>query len=296
LMAWPGAQRWHDHMAESLKGKGGKRRFRTGLWVLVLSSMFFIGCTNPGRVWLQRRLMFFPSKEIAVTPAGLGLPWEEVRFPAGDLTQLHGWFIRHPQSARVVLICHGNGGNISDRLELCRLLYDLRLSVFAFDYRGFGRSEGTPDEAGTYSDAVGAYDWLRQKGFGEKDILALGESLGGGVASGLATQKQLGGLILQSTFTSMTAVAGEVYPFLPVKWLCTFKYDTLSKLPQIHTPVLVMYGRRDALIRLHHPRELFAAANEPKLLRELPGDHNGALSSDPAVYARAVSDFLRLLE
>lgn len=277
------------------RSRSKRRRERALAVGLLLITIMFFGCTDPGRVWLQRKLMYFPSRELVDSPALFQADWEDAEFGASDGTRLHGWFIRSA-GKRVILICHGNGGNVSDRLELCQLLHRLGVNVFIFDYRGFGRSEGTPDELGTYLDAVASYDWLRAKGFQPKEIIALGESLGGAVAADLATKRELGGLVLQSTFTSMTAVAKEVYFFLPVKWICTFKYDTLSKLPTVHVPILILHGERDKLIPMHHARELYAAANSPKLLKELPGDHNGALASDPAAYSSAVGELLKLIE
>ncbi len=257
--------------------------------------MFLTGCTTGGRVWLQQKLMYFPSAEIAWTPGDLSLNYEDVQFHSGDGHELHGWFVPRTNSQKVVLICHGNGGNVGDRLQLCQLLHEAGANVFIFDYRGFGKSAGKPDEQGTYLDAVAAWACLQQKGYRGTDIIALGESLGGAIATELATRKELGGLVLQSTFTSMPAIGSEVYPILPVKWLCTFKYDTLSKLPKINVPVLVLHGRGDTFIKFHHAEELYAAANEPKLLRELDGNHNYALSADPEKYREAVDEFLVLL-
>jgi fermentation-respiration switch protein FrsA (DUF1100 family) len=274
--------------------KSGKRSNLLSVFV-GLFSIVFGGCQSGGRAWVQQKLMYFPTRDITRTPAFIPLPFEEVRLKTEDGIGLHAWFIPHAKSGRVVLICHGNGGNIGHRIDLCELLHDAGLNVFLFDYRGFGRSEARPDELGTYSDAFAAYDWLREKGFADKQILLLGESLGGAVAADLAARTQPGGLILQSTFTSMTAIGRQVYFFLPVGWLCTFKYDTLSKLGRIHCPVLIMHGRSDKLIPFQHAEKLFAAANEPKLLRELPGNHNTALGADPAIYTKAVADFLKLL-
>jgi fermentation-respiration switch protein FrsA (DUF1100 family) len=257
--------------------------------------MLFTGCANGGRAWLQQKLIYFPSSDIAWTPSALSLDYKDVLFRADDGVNLHAWFIPRTNSHQVALICHGNGGNLSDRLQLCQLLHDTGLNVFIFDYRGFGKSEGKPDEQGTYSDAVAAWNWVHENNFKGPDIIAVGESLGGAIAAELATRKELGGLVLQSTFTSMPAIGAEVYSFLPVKWLCTFKYDTISKLPKINIPVLILHARDDTFVKFHHAEELYAAANNPKLLRELDGSHNDALSSNPVRYEKAVEEFLILL-
>jgi hypothetical protein len=195
----------------------------------------------------------------------------------------------------VVLFCHGNGGNVSHRLEVYAALLDTGVNVFGFDYRGYGASAGRPSEAGTYLDAQAACQWLRQRGFAGANIVAFGESLGGGVASELARRESLAGLILQSTFTSIPELGAELFPWLPVRWLARIKYDTLSKLPLLNLPVLVMHSRADTLIPFHHGQRLFAAAHPPKLFWELSGDHNEPLEADRAKFVAGVEKFFTLL-
>ena len=132
-----------------------------------------------------------------------------------------------------VLFCHGNGGNISHRLDTCAALLATGVSVFVFDYRGYGRSAGRPGEEGTYRDAQAAYQWLRQKGFAGTNIMAFGESLGGGVAAELAVREPLGGLVLQSTFTSIPDIGAELFPWLPVRLAGD---DTLRHAQQAAAP------------------------------------------------------------
>jgi len=166
------------------------------------------------------------------------------------------------------------------------------VSVFLFDYRGYGRSQGHPSEEGTYRDGQAAYQWLQHHGFDGSRILLFGESLGGGVAAELATRVSSSGLVLQSTFTSITDIGAELFPWLPVRWLAHIKYDTLSKLPRIQVPVLVMHSRDDRLIGFRHSQRNFAGANEPKLFCELAGDHNDPLTNRQ----RFIADFDRFLD
>jgi pimeloyl-ACP methyl ester carboxylesterase len=175
-------------------------------------------------------------------------------------------------------------------------LLDTGAAVFVFDYRGYGRSEGRPGEEGTYTDAQAAHQWLRHEGFAAVDIIALGESLGGGVASELVLREPVGGLILQSTFTSVTDLGAELFPWLPVRWFGTIKYDTHSKLPRIDVPVLVGHSRADSLIGFHHAERNFAAAHEPRMMWEIGGDHNQFLESDRVRYVEGLNKFLALLE
>jgi uncharacterized protein len=249
--------------------------------------------------WFEHSQVYHPNRVMAATGAELGRPFEDAFFKAGDGVTLNGWFFpaatNSPRLRQAVLLCHGNAGNISHRLDTCAALLATGVNVFVFDYRGYGRSEGRPSEEGTYRDAQAAYQWLRQKGFAATNIVAFGESLGGGVAAELATRETLGGLVLQSTFTSIPDVGAELFPWLPVRWLATIRYDTRSKLPRIHVPVLVMHSRADELVRFHHAQENFAAANEPKLFREIEGDHNDPLADQPQFIA-AIERFLEMVE
>jgi len=234
--------------------------------------------------WFEHGRVYRPTKEWKASGAEVGRAWEDFYFNSTDGVRLNGWFFPaaadSPRSQKVLLVCHGNGGNVSHRVELCRVLLRTGMNVMVFDYRGYGRSHGRPDEEGTYRDTQGAYRWLQERGFAAPNIITYGESLGGGVASELALREPLGGLVLQCTFTSIPDLGREFYPWLPVRWLSTIKYDTLSKLPRVKVPVLVMHSRNDSLIRFHHAERNFAAANEPKMFWETDGGHNYAEISD----------------
>src|SRR6266516_1794120 len=171
--------------------------------------------------WFEHRQVYQPYRQLETSGSELGRPFEDVHFQTSDGVGLNGWFFpADTDSARnhlVYLLCHGNAGNISHRLEHCAALLETGAGVFIFDYRGYGRSEGRPEEQGTYLDAQAAYQWLRQKGYAATGIVALGESLGGGIASELVLRERVGGLILQSTYTSITEVGAELFPWLPVR-------------------------------------------------------------------------------
>ncbi len=249
--------------------------------------------------WFENSRVYHPMHRLEATGAELGRPFENVFFKTSDGIELNGWFYpattssRRPQIA--VLNCHGNGGNISHRLGLYRALLELGGNVFSFDYRGYGLSRGRPSEEGTYLDAQAAYHWLQKKGFAGKNIVAYGESLGGGIASELCLREETGGLILQSTFTNLEKLGGELYPWLPVRLLGTIKYDTLGKLPRLKIPVLVMHSPDDGLIGFRHSRENFSAANEPKFFCELQGGHNDEAWEAPG-FGSAMEEFLEVVQ
>ena len=224
-------------------------------------------------------------------------PFEDAFFKTSDGVELNGWYFA-PQTNSLlghfaVLICHGNGGNISDRADLYRACMRTGVAVFAFDYRGYGRSHGRASEEGTYLDAQAAYRWLTNKGFSK--VIAYGESLGGGIASELCLREKMSGLILQSTFTSIPEIGAEIFPWLPVRWLAKIKYDTHAKLPRLTIPVLVMHSRADELAPFRQAERNYAVARDPKLFWEIRGGHNEALEDRP-LFIEGIEKFLRLVE
>jgi uncharacterized protein len=233
--------------------------------------------------WFEHSQVYHPDRSLTASASELRRPFEDALFKAADGVQLNGWFFpadaQSPRAGLAILLCHGNGGNIGDRLDTCAALLETGVNVFVFDYRGYGRSEGRPGEEGTYLDAQAAWQWLRQRGFSGTNIIAYGESLGGGIASELAVRERVGGLILQSSFTSITDMGAELFPWLPVRWLGTIHYNTQAKLPRLKVPVLVMHSRVDEIIPFRHGQKNFAAANEPKLFWEITGSHNDPLAS-----------------
>jgi hypothetical protein len=250
--------------------------------------------------WFEHRCVFQPSAALEAEAGELGGAAEDVYIPVDKSGRIEAWFFPAeaaiaPPAGRVILVCHGNAGNISHRLELCRLLLESGASVMVFDYRGYGRSPGRPSEEKTYRDAQAAYQWLRQKGFAASNIVAYGESLGGGVAAELALREELGGIILQSTFTSVPDLAAQLVPWLPVRLAGAIKYDTLHKLPRLKIPVLVLHSRQDTMIGFTHAEKNFAAAHPPKYLREMRGDHNDGIFTGRAEVLAAVKKFLGAL-
>ena len=254
-----------------------------GLWVLFR--------------WFEQSQVYHPTRAWWATGADLDLPWEDLRLTTGDGLELSAWYFPADTNAPfhefAVLVNHGNGGNISHRLSLFRLLTGAGINVLGYDYRGYGKSPGRPSEVGTYEDAEAALAWLIGKGFPENRILALGESLGGGVAAELAARHPgLGGLVLQSTFTSLLDLGSELFPFLPVRTIARYHYDTAKKLPLVRCPVLILHSRSDTLIPFRHAERNLAAASEPKTLREISGDHNDQPDVEPEKYTKALVEFL----
>jgi len=218
----------------------------------------------------EERLIYFPSREIELTPESLGLEHDEVFLAASDGIRVHGWFLPsfpRPSPAYNILVCHGNAGNISGRLDRALLLRrNLGVDVFLFDYRGFGRSEGRPSEEGTYRDAVAAHRYLvEERRIAPERLILLGESLGAAVAIELSLREDVAALVLEAPFTSIADMGRVAYPFLtPFTSFVRTRYDNLKKIPEVALPLLIFHGRRDPTVPFAQGEALFRAAREPK--------------------------------
>jgi pimeloyl-ACP methyl ester carboxylesterase len=225
----------------------------------------------------QRRMVYFPLREIADTPAAVGLPYREIVFKTSDGLRLCGWMVGDEDNREVVLFCHGNAGNISHRLDSFEIFHRMGLKSFIFDYRGYGKSEGKPSEQGTYRDVEAAWQYLIEtEEIPSQRIILFGRSLGGAVAAHLAARSGVNAraLILESTFTSVPDLGAQFYPFLPVRMMSRFRYDTRALLAKIKLPVLVIHSPQDELIPFSHGSALFEAAGEPKQFLRISGSHN----------------------
>jgi uncharacterized protein len=228
----------------------------------------------------EESLIFFPSKYPDGDWNQPELTFEDAWFEAADGTKLHGWYVPHDRPRAVALFTHGNAGNISHRADLLQALNRLGVAVLAFDYRGYGRSEGAPNEEGVLADARAARKWLAERaGVTEKDIVLMGESLGGGVAVILAGESPARGLVLENTFSSIPEVAAAHYPGLPINMLMRTKFDAASAIKNYHGPLLQFHGDCDTIVPFTLGKKLFDAANQPKKFITITGcDHNDARS------------------
>ena len=269
-------------MVTPLSPASGKPIARRRWWRLlkVAAASLMVGyAVVLGAIMLfEESLVFFPARQPL---AGWDFPGaERVWFEAADGARLHGWYLAHPQPRAVALFACGNGGNISYRADrLGELRGKLRVSILAFDYRGYGLSHGRPNERGVLLDARAARRWLAERAaINETDVVLWGESLGGGVMVDLASRDGSRGLVLERTFTSLPDVGALSFPFLPVRLLMRNRLDSLSKIAAYRGPLLACHGDIDSIIPCELGRRLFAAANEPKRFVQLPGiDHNDPL-------------------
>ncbi|WP_434685969.1 alpha/beta hydrolase [Pseudanabaena minima] len=253
----------------------------------------------------QSSLVFMPSKDVIETPAILGINFENIQITTRDNINLDTWFVPAKDNdlvgKGVILFCHGNGGNISNRISYLPIFRELGLATFLFDYRGYGKSGGTPSEEGTYADVEAAWQYLTQeRQIPPQKIIIYGESLGGAIASYLAQKisqpngnNNAGALVLASTFTSISDRAAELYPFMPIRFLSRFSYNSIERLPSIKIPVLVIHSIDDEIIPFHHGDRNFQVANQPKNLVKLRGDHNGGFLDSLETYRNGLNEFIQ---
>ncbi|MDH3289016.1 MAG: alpha/beta hydrolase [Betaproteobacteria bacterium] len=227
--------------------------------------------------FFQTQLVYFPQigREMAATPQAYGLAFEPVTLATGDGEKLAAWWVPHERAAGTVLIFHGNAGNISHRLDYLTMFYRLGYSSLIVDYRGYGHSTGSPSEKGTYRDAEAAWRWLtNERSVAPSDIVVFGESLGGAVAAWLGSRVKSRALVLASTFTSVPDLGAQVYPFLPVRLISRFSYDSREAVKAVKAPILIAHSRDDDIVPFAHGKALYEAAREPKQFLEMRGGHN----------------------
>jgi len=262
-------------------------------WIIVIVAAVFVGLS--GFLYLnQRRIVFVPMKAYAATPDHAHLTYDNIWIQSEPGVRIRAWYFPSREGgARTVMLCHGNAGNISHRLESAHFLLGLGVNVLLFDYRGYGESEGTPSEEGVYRDAEAAYRWLRdQKHVEPSNIVIFGRSLGGAVAVELAQQVPCAGVIVESSFTSAADFGRKMFPFLPIGLLIKYRFDSVTKIGQLSCPVLVTHSPEDDLIPFKMGKRLYEAAKPPKKFIELSGGHNERLYFADERYVEGMRAFI----
>lgn len=245
-----------------------------------------------GRVFLPTR---YPDGRW--DPASEGVEYQDLYFPSEDGTLLHGWWLEHPEAVTTLIYCHGNRGSIGDRLEIFRQLLRIKANVFAFDYRGYGRSQGMPSERGLYADARSAVDLLVDRGHPLESLILLGHSLGGAVAIDTALHREVGGLVVQSSLTQLKDMARHRYPGWPMHWITSNNFRSIGKVRHLEMPKLFIHGNNDHVVPHSHGEALFRAAAEPKSFLLVPGaDHHDVPQKGGLRYFRRLVRFRREVE
>ena len=267
--------------------------------VLILACCAYLGAIIGVRL-AERSLVYQPgSRELDVPSPGLALNQRLVRFRTPDSVNLAAWVVpaaRAGADAPWVLISHGNYGNIAygGRPQFYAWLRDLGVNLLAYDYRGFGESDGVPSETGVYTDAMTAYRYLTDSmRVPPSRIIMFGHSLGTGVAIELARHVPAAGLIVEDAYTSVVNRGQEVFPFLPIRLIARSRFASIDKVGALEIPKLFLHARYDRTIPIEHGRAVFAAAAEPKQFVELEAGHGDAYSADRTTYYGAIDAFIR---
>ena len=210
----------------------------------------------------QRKLLYHPGENNYLDDASLNHKIEKIYIPSDQ--KLVAWHFKKNPKYKTLLFFHGNAGKIDNRIYKLNELSKLDLNYLIFAYRGFSGNDGKPSEKGLYKDARAVKYWLNLNNIKDSEIILYGESLGTAIAVDLAKEFNFSGIILESPFTSMVELAKKYYPYLPVKLVLKDKYETIKKLDQINSPILIMHGKSDKLVPFWMGEKLFNMANEPK--------------------------------
>lgn len=257
-----------------------------GLYVLILIAVYLF----------QSRLVFFPDRAMAGDPGHIGLEFEEVWLQSGG-RRIHGWFVPAAAQRATLLFFHGNAGNISHRMDSIRLFNQLRLSVFIFDYQGYGRSGGKAGESATYRDARAAWDYLTlERGLRPEEIVLFGRSLGGAVAIELATVTDPMALIVESCFTSAVDMGAKVYPWLPIRLVRRIRYNSLRRVGDIDVPKLFIHSIEDEVVPFGMGKRLYGRAQRPKQFLKIRGGHQDGFLVSGKLYADTIAEFLNSVQ
>lgn len=232
------------------------------------------------------RLIFQPDRDVPPPPRGVGERW----IHTADGTRLHAWYAGDGGSAPTLLWSHGNGGNIAGRAEVLLALVAQGLNVVAYDYRGYGKSQGWPTEDGVYLDAQAVYDSERRRGTPPQRVVAFGESLGGAVSLALARARHCAAVAVVSTFTTMRDVARA--HFGPLALLSGKRFNSLAHVAELSVPILVAHGDRDEIVPFALGKQLFNAAQQPKRFFRAKGAHHNDVFAAPGLI-EAIADFAR---
>lgn len=252
-------------------------------WILIALLIYFF----------QPKLIYYPHNEVSATPELISLDYEDITLTTNDGVEINAWWIPNQNARGTLLFLHGNAGNISHRLDSINIFHQLDLSVLIIDYRGYGNSNGKPSEQGTYNDAETAWNYLtNEKNIKPDEIIIFGRSLGAAVATWLVEKHSAAGLILESSFTSIADIGKYYYPYLPTSLLARIKYPSVTRMTNITSPTLVIHSPNDEIIPYEHGKQLFEAANNPKVFLNINGGHNEGFMVSGKQYTDGLNRFI----
>lgn len=226
---------------------------------------------------VQRQLQYFPDR-MMYSPVAAGVPEMSIAgLTAADGVEIIAWYAAAAPGLPTIVYFHGNAGSIADRSARVRPWLEAGYGVLLLSYRGYGGSDGRPTEVGLYNDARAAIAYAVAQGAAIGRVALYGESLGTGVAVKMAVEHDVGALVLEAPFTSAADVGAQSYPILPVRWMLKDRFDSISRIADVNTPLLIIHGEADRTIPVSHGRKMFAAARDPKEGVFIPAAGHGDL-------------------
>ncbi len=243
--------------------------------------------------FIQKRMIFFPGRELTITPAELGKQYRDIWFISSDGTRINGWLMEPAEVKGNIVVCHGNAGNVSNRADTFRIFEELGYRTLIFDYRGYGLSEGKPDEDGLYDDGTAAVEFFcKEFDLEPGDLIYFGRSLGSAVALEIALRRPPAALVIESAFTSTTDMGGMFRYLAPLSLIVTQKFDNKGKISRLAVPLLVIHSSKDDVVPFSQGRSLFEAATCTKEFLEIRGDHNFGFVDSEELYTDGLGSFL----
>jgi len=244
----------------------------------------------------ERINTFFPESDFDASTEDFSTGLEDIYFEAKDGTKLHGWFLPAPESRSILIFAHGNAGNISHRIQKIQLLNKIGISVFIFDYRGYGKSFGKPTEKGMYRDIAGAVSLVKGRLRSPADkLIFYGESLGGAAVIDYLYEypedQKHSLVILEGTFTSAVDMAKIIYPFIP-SFIVRTRLDNASKIAHLKAPLLILHSTNDPVVPYKFGQKLYDLAGVPKKIVALSGGHCTAFAEETDLYLVSIRDFV----
>ena len=212
----------------------------------------------------QRSLLYHPN-ENNYSGDKISVDIEKVKIQTSDNIELLGWYHeKNLKDYKTLVYFHGNAGSLENRIHKLNHFQDMNINFLIIAWRGFNGNKGKPSEKGLYVDGKSTIDWLIKKGVDEKNLILYGESLGTGVATHLAQNKNYAGVILETPFTSMIDAAKNFYPYIPVNLLLKDKFENYKKVKNINSPILIMHGEVDQIVPFSMGKKIYELANNPK--------------------------------
>ncbi len=267
---------------------------RSGAGSIVLAAAVALALVLVSLRAFSRQFIYLPWRWSPEQARSSNPGYEEIWVEPAGGPRLHAWLLRGSRRDLAVLICHGNAGNLGVQEGLLHPYLKLGVTALLFDYRGYGLSEGSPDEEGIAADVLAAFDHLASvAALSPGRVLVHGKSLGGAPAVRAAAARGALGLVLESAFTSAVDLGRHHYPFLPVDWLLGDRLEVAARLGSVAAPILILHGERDEIVPAAHARRLAqAAAGRARLVLLPHSGHNDTFEAEEEAYLGALREFL----